>query len=175
MTLILNGFLLCGSVFSQGLDGNRLLNQLNQMRSDSSPQFDVLGDLNSQLSKAIANRDAANERVENIKRQEESQNELNIAVILIASLVFVVTMSLLTFRFITKEMKKYKTAVVESKRLIFDKEKHISRDAYIIYLIKKYSIEKNDVLSKFICNNKLFSSLDDALDYAANEEIRLGK
>ncbi len=36
-------------------------------------------------------------------------------------------------------------------------------DAYQIYLLKKYRIEKNEVLGKYVANNRSFISLEDAL------------
>lgn len=42
-------------------------------------------------------------------------------------------------------------------------DKTLANDAYKIYLVKKYPIEFNDVLKKYIFNDKLFDSADDAL------------
>jgi hypothetical protein len=42
----------------------------------------------------------------------------------------------------------------------------LSNDSYIIYLTKKYAIEKNEVLGQYICKDKLFPSLDDVLNFA---------
>jgi hypothetical protein len=53
-------------------------------------------------------------------------------------------------------------------------DKDLSNDAYKIYLVKKYEIEKNDVLSKFICNDKLFATVDEALEFAHSLEILQG-
>ena len=50
-------------------------------------------------------------------------------------------------------------------------DKDLTNDAYKIYLVKKYEIEKNDVLSKFICNNRLFATVDEALEFAHSLEI----
>jgi len=49
----------------------------------------------------------------------------------------------------------------------FNGERAISNDSYKIFLAKRYSIEKNDVLSKFICEDKLFENIEDALNFAA--------
>ena len=46
----------------------------------------------------------------------------------------------------------------------------LSNDSYQIYLTKKYGIEKNDVLSKFLIGDKSFSSVNDALEYADSLE-----
>jgi hypothetical protein len=44
--------------------------------------------------------------------------------------------------------------------------KYLDNDAYQIYLVKKYSIEMNNVLNKFICVNKSFQNIESALSYA---------
>jgi hypothetical protein len=42
-------------------------------------------------------------------------------------------------------------------------DKTLANDAYKIYLVKKYQLEFNDVLKKYIFDDKLFDSVDDAL------------
>jgi uncharacterized protein YecT (DUF1311 family) len=54
-------------------------------------------------------------------------------------------------------------------------ERILTNDSYKIYLVKKYKIEKNDALSKFIFNNKLFDSIDDALLSADSLESQLNE
>jgi hypothetical protein len=49
-------------------------------------------------------------------------------------------------------------------------EKTLSNDAYKIYLVKKYPIEFNDVLKKYIFDNKLFDSIDSALAATLDKE-----
>lgn len=51
--------------------------------------------------------------------------------------------------------------------LTFDGDKSLTNDAYKIYLAKKYEIEKNEALGKFIVSDKLFSSIEEALIYAS--------
>jgi len=48
----------------------------------------------------------------------------------------------------------------------------LSNDSYIIFLTKKYAIEKNNVLDQYICRDKLFPSLDDVLHFANDLEIK---
>ncbi len=48
----------------------------------------------------------------------------------------------------------------------------LNNDSYIIFLTRKYAIEKNDVLGQYICRDKLFPSLDDVLNFADELEIR---
>ncbi len=44
-----------------------------------------------------------------------------------------------------------------------NEEKTLSNDAYRIYLVKKYPLEFNEVLKKYIFNNKLFETVEEAL------------
>ena len=44
-----------------------------------------------------------------------------------------------------------------------EEDKTLSNDAYKIYLVKKYPLEFNEVLKKYIFNDKLFDSVEDAL------------
>ena len=55
----------------------------------------------------------------------------------------------------------------------FSGEKNLSNDAYQLFLLEKYAIKKNDVLNKFICKDKIFNTVDDAIAFAAQEELRL--
>lgn len=43
----------------------------------------------------------------------------------------------------------------------------LENDAYKIFLVKKYLIEKNDALDKFIVGDRLFNSIEEALSYAS--------
>ena len=45
-------------------------------------------------------------------------------------------------------------------------ERDLTRDAYKIWLVENYEVKKNDVFEKYICNEKLFETLDEALAYA---------
>lgn len=50
-------------------------------------------------------------------------------------------------------------------------EKSLTNDAYKIYLVKKYPLEFNDVLKKYIFKDKLFDTVDDALVAVHQVEI----
>jgi len=52
----------------------------------------------------------------------------------------------------------------------FSGEKLLTNDGYKIYLVKKHQIERNDVLSKFVCSERLFDSIDEALSFADSLE-----
>ncbi len=54
-------------------------------------------------------------------------------------------------------------------------EKNIENDSYKLYLVKKYSIEKNSTLEKFVIENTLFSTLEEALSFALQKEFDLDK
>jgi ribosomal protein L40E len=52
----------------------------------------------------------------------------------------------------------------------FTGEPELSNDSYQLYLTKKYAIEKNDVLSKYIVGENSFPDVSSALSYAHNLE-----
>lgn len=52
-------------------------------------------------------------------------------------------------------------------------DKDLTNDAYKIYLVKKYEIEKNDALGKIILNNKLFNTIEEALRAAHDFDLSL--
>jgi hypothetical protein len=59
------------------------------------------------------------------------------------------------------------------QKLKFNGNKDLSNDAYKLYLLDAYSIKKNDVLEKFICMDKIFPTVDEAIAFAAVEEKRI--
>jgi len=48
--------------------------------------------------------------------------------------------------------------------------KDLQHDAYKLYLVTKYNIERNAVLNQLVCRNDLFASLEGALSYAHSLE-----
>lgn len=46
----------------------------------------------------------------------------------------------------------------------------LTNDAYKIYLVRKYKIERNDALQKVIVKERLFDSIEDALVFADQED-----
>jgi len=69
----------------------------------------------------------------------------------------------------SEPLDKHSSSSAISKKLIAEEfigEREISNDAYKIYLVKKYKIEKNLVLDSFILKDKLFKSIDEALSFA---------
>lgn len=46
----------------------------------------------------------------------------------------------------------------------------LTNDAYKIYLVRKYKIERNDALKKVIVKDRLFETIDDALVFADQED-----
>jgi len=57
----------------------------------------------------------------------------------------------------------------------FAGEKTLSNDAYKLYLLDAYEIKKNDLLNKFVCKEKIFDTLDDAILFADDAEIKSRK
>lgn len=78
----------------------------------------------------------------------------------------------------SKEEKEAQSENESNKSIQAAKEDFIgdadlTNDAYKLFLVKKYAIEKNDALSKFVLNERLFDSISDALRFAADSEISL--
>lgn len=48
----------------------------------------------------------------------------------------------------------------------FDGTRDLSNDAYKLFLSKKYDIQKNDVFDKFVCQENMYPTIDEALLYA---------
>jgi hypothetical protein len=57
---------------------------------------------------------------------------------------------------------------VELRRFT-NEEMVLSNDSFKLFLLSHYSISKNELLGKFICKDKIYDSLDDALMYAMND------
>jgi hypothetical protein len=55
----------------------------------------------------------------------------------------------------------------------FDGSRDLNDDAYKLFLSKKYDIQKNDVFGKFVCREKMFTSIEEALAYAHQLEQEL--
>lgn len=53
----------------------------------------------------------------------------------------------------------------------FRGERVLSNDSYKLFLSKRYGIQKNDVFDKFVCQEKLFITIDEALEYANALEL----
>jgi hypothetical protein len=62
------------------------------------------------------------------------------------------------------------TSQVQSESATFLGEQIISNDKYKLFLVDKYHIKKNEVFNQYICDEKLFPSVDEALAYAASIE-----
>lgn len=48
----------------------------------------------------------------------------------------------------------------------FEGVRDLNNDAYKLFLSKKYDIQKNDVFGKFVCQEKMYPTIDEALIYA---------
>jgi hypothetical protein len=53
----------------------------------------------------------------------------------------------------------------------WDKARNLSDDEYQIYLVKKYNVEKNDVLGKYIVVGKSYESVAEALSVAHEKDL----
>ena len=56
-----------------------------------------------------------------------------------------------------------------------ESEKNIQNDSYKLYLVEKYKISKNEVLNKFVLENKLFENLAEVLQAALILDSRIEK
>ena len=52
----------------------------------------------------------------------------------------------------------------------FDGSRDLDNDAYKLFLSKKYNIQKNDVFDKFVCQEKMYPTIAEALIYAHDIE-----
>jgi hypothetical protein len=62
-------------------------------------------------------------------------------------------------------------ASVNQSKNSWNKERDLSSDEYQIYLIKKYQVEKNEVLGRFIADGKSYANVDDALSAAHEKDL----
>lgn len=107
-------------------------------------------------------------RVHNIGLMDERRNYL-----MVAGLAVVIGVILLVFRQRngTGPLDQgERRSTVASERtpssLPFPLQRSLDLDAYQLYLVKKFNIGKNDVLSKFVVNETLFPTIDEALKFA---------
>ena len=63
----------------------------------------------------------------------------------------------------------------DTKAEIFIGEKSLNNDGYKIHLVKKYRIENNEVLKKYILNQSLFDNVDLALEAAHSLECKVNE
>ena len=56
-------------------------------------------------------------------------------------------------------------------KLIYKGEPELSNDSYVLYITKKYAIEKNEVLGKYVLNEKLYDSLSEVLEAGSKSEL----
>lgn len=61
---------------------------------------------------------------------------------------------------------------IEMEYAAFNGERSISTPAYQLYLTREFGIEKNSTLEKFVIDDAMFDTLDDALRFADNLETQ---
>jgi len=59
------------------------------------------------------------------------------------------------------------------ENISFEGEKNLENDSYQLHLVKKYNIEKNDVLNKYVLKNNTYENLTDALKAADELEKKI--
>ena len=78
----------------------------------------------------------------------------------------------LIFVLVMKNMADEQAESKLEEEISFAGERNLENDSYKIYLTKKYSIEKNEVLGKFVCDDRLFDTVDDALKQAMDIDLK---
>ncbi len=112
-------------------------------------------------------------RVHNIGMMDERRNHLIVAgvLVLVGAIVFGVGGT----RKGRREFDSQRTAATEGIRAPgatpFLGERALDSDAYQLYLVRKYAIEKNGTLEKYVVNDRLFPALDPALRYAHDLDV----
>ena len=154
-------------------------------RNDAIDKFDTLMDLINQ-KKIDYSRNALEKDLKAFKLKSwfDCNKILTILVILIlapftAGISLVVSIVMLIL--ISKAETGYQNYLklvnqLKSNSLVkstFNGDRSLSNDSYKLYLAKHYNIDKNATLDKFVCNDKLFNNVDDALTYADSLEQAL--
>lgn len=112
---------------------------------------------------------AGYERVHNIGLMDERRNHLIVAALLVlvgAIMLGVGTRSSERPRDSVGPGLASAPVPGPSKAAAFTSEREINSDAYQLYLVRKYGIEKNAVLEKYVVHDRLFATLNEALMHA---------
>ena len=62
-----------------------------------------------------------------------------------------------------------------NENIIFDGEKNLENNSYPLYLVKKYKIDKNNVLNKYVLSDKTYETIIDCLKIADQIEKKQDK
>ena len=62
-----------------------------------------------------------------------------------------------------KETLRGSSEVPLKSSFTFSGESNLNNDSYILFLTKKFDVQKNDVLQKYVVGDKLYATLEDAL------------
>ncbi len=118
---------------------------------------------------------AAEERQQTLMRQNIIIGIIIGLLVIIAALLFSKNSS--TNASIEKDINESKDNLkIKSGTLSFVGERSIKNDKYKLFLVDRYQITKNDVLNKYVCDDKLFTTVDEALAHAALiEDAKLKK
>jgi len=107
--------------------------------------------------------------------KEQQEHQRNVTIVIIAA--FILGIAILIAIINNKKVDKREASEEnESQSNVlkdFNETRNLNSDSYKIFLVKKYSIEKNDALEKIICDNKLFDNIELALIHADNCEAQL--
>ena len=126
-------------------------NQVDAIRSLSS-ENGIAHVLNSSLTKTEINQVKKDPRV-------------------LAASPFVQIQGLFSFQKHVAPVNLFGVDPEQESKLTYRGEPNLENDSYVLFLAKKYAIEKNDLLGKYVLNDSLYSSLDEALKMADGLEI----
>jgi hypothetical protein len=103
----------------------------------------------------------SNTRVHNLGLMSDKRNYITIS-----GIMFVVGLILFLFDRKQENQENHSVEVGSTNtqnEKLWNKSRDLNNDEYKVYLVKKYSIEKNNALEKVIANGKLFNNINDAL------------
>lgn len=108
------------------------------------------------------------QQVHNIGKMDERRNHLTLSALLVVAGVFLFAFG--KSRELPSESPIGKVEIEGSKSRKYRDERNIQIGKYQLFLTEKYSIQKNATLEKYVIEDNLFETLDDALKYADNKE-----
>ncbi len=110
------------------------------------------------------------QKVHNIGKMDERRNHLMLSalVIVVGVILFAVGKS----KQLPSESPIGEVKIEGSKNRQYRDERNIQIGKYQLFLTEKYSIQKNATLEKYVVDDNLFETLEDALRYADGKETQ---
>ena len=110
------------------------------------------------------------QKVHNIGKMDERRNHLMLSalVIVVGVILFAISKS----KQLPSESPIGEVKIEGSKNRQYRDERNIHIGKYQLFLTEKYSIQKNATLEKYVLDDNLFETLEDALRYADGKETQ---